>query len=140
MSIIQAVMDYIATYPGLEENAGLFVETLGSVPTEYALVPLPGPRIVETYLDDSSLRQYQFALQSTESTADDPARIANNEFYEAFAEWLESQSKAGVLPSLDSGKTAESIEPLGQPILFLTSESGTGIYQIQCRLTYQQDP
>jgi len=139
MSIIADIKTYIATYPGLQEDAGLFVEVLGSIPTQYALGPLPGPKIIEEYLNGASLRQYPFALQSTESTADDPARIANNEFYETFADWLESQTEAGVLPSLDTGKTAETIEALGQPILFQLGESGTGVYQLQCRLTYHQE-
>jgi hypothetical protein len=139
VTLISAVKTYIATYNGLEDDAGLFIELLGALPTQYALVPLPGPKIIETYIDGSSLRQYQFALQSMESTADDPARIANNEFYEAFADWLESQTEAGTLPSLGTGKTAESIEALGQPILFQLGDSGTGIYQLQCRLVYQQD-
>jgi len=139
MSIIADIKTYIATYSGLQEDAGLFVEVLGALPTQYALVPLPGPKIIEEYLNGASLRQYPFALQSMESTADDPARIANNEFYETFADWLESQTEAGVLPSLDTGKTAETIEALGQPILFQLGESGTGVYQLQCRLTYHQE-
>jgi hypothetical protein len=138
MSLISAVRTFIATYPGLVDNAGLFIDTVGQVPTEYALVSLPGQSVIETYLNDDSLRQFQFALQSTESTADDPARLANIEFYEAFAEWIDQQNNAGTLPTLEEGKTANSIESLGQPILFELGDSGTGIYQLQCRMTYTQ--
>lgn len=139
MSLIGSIRTYIATYPSLESGAGLFTDVLGNTPTQYAVVSLPGATIIEEYLNGASLRQYTFALQSMESTADDPTRTANLEFYEAFAAWLETQTEAGVLPTLDSGKTPEAIEALGQPILFDLGESGTGVYQLQCRLTYEQD-
>jgi hypothetical protein len=138
MSTIAAVKTYLLTYSGLEADAALLVDVLGSNPVQYALVPLPGNPILETYLDDSSLRQFLFALQSQNSVADDAARTVNYEFYEGFAAWIETQNKAGVFPSLGTGKTPESIEVLGQPILFEFGESGTGIYQIQCRLVYGQ--
>jgi hypothetical protein len=140
MSLISAIRTYVATYSGLESGAGLFTDILSNVPTQYAIVSLPVNPIIETYINGKTLRQYAFALQSTESTADDPARVANLEFYETFAAWLETQTKAGTLPSLGTGKTALTVEALGTPILFDTGESGTGIYQLQCRLTYEQDP
>jgi hypothetical protein len=139
MSVLSAIRTFILTYSGLNDDAGMLIDVLGKTPTQYALVPLPGTKLLETYLDNSSLRQYPFALQSMESTADDVTRLANVEFYEAFTEWLENQNTAGTLPTLGSGKTAETIESLGQPILFEFGESGTGIYQLQCRLTYQQN-
>ena len=138
MSLISAIRTYVATYSGLEAGAGLFTDILSSVPTQYAVVPLPANPILETYINGKTLRQYPFALQSMESTADDPTRTANQEFYETFAAWLETQNDAGVLPSLGTGKTAESIEALGTPILFDLGDSGTGVYQLQCRVTYEQ--
>jgi hypothetical protein len=138
VSLIAAVKTYLLTYSGLEENAAFLVDVLGSTPTQYALVPFPGNPILETYINGATLRQFAFALQSQEFTVDESVRIANYEFYEGFAEWIESQNAAEVFPTLGTGKTPESIETLGQPILFEFGESGTGIYQIQCRLVYAQ--
>jgi hypothetical protein len=140
MSVIADIRTFILTYAGLDDAAGMLIDVLGKTPTQYAIVPLPGTKVLETYLNDSSLRQYPFALQSMESVADDATRLAINEFYEGFAEWLEGQNADGILPTLGTGKTAETIESLGQPILFEFGESGTGIFQIQCRLTYRQQP
>lgn len=140
MSLIASVRTYLLTYDGLDDDAPMLVDALGKTPTQYALVPLPGAQILETYLNEATLRQFPFALQSMEYTADDDTRAANYEFYEGFSEWIESQNKAGSLPALDAGKTTESIHVLGQPILFEFGESGTGIYQIQCRLIYRQEP
>ncbi len=139
MSLIADLRTYLLTYPGLESAAPLLVDTVGSTPTQYGIFPLPGARIIESYVDGSSLRQFLFALQSMEYIADDAARIRAAEFYESLADWFESQTLAGVLPTLDTGKTAESVEALQSGFLFEFGESGIGLYQIQCRLTYSQD-
>jgi len=138
-TIIDAVQTYLKTYSGLASGAPVWVDFLGQSPTEYGIIPLPGARIVETYIDGSSIREFPFAFQSTESTADDLERFENNGFYETFADWLESQTLAGALPTMESGKTAEKIEALGWGFLFQQGESQTGIYQIQCKLTYKQN-
>jgi len=139
MSMISALKTYIATYSGLDANAALLIDVLGKTPTQYALVPIPGARIVETYITGKTKREYPFAIQSMESNSDDATRTAINEFYESLADWFETQTEAGTLPTLAAGKTAESIEPLGWGFLQEFGESGVGIYQIQCKLTYKQE-
>ena len=139
MSLIADLRTYLLTYSGLADGAPLLIDALGNANTQYGVFSLPVAQVIENYVDGSSLRQFAFALQSMESIADDAARIAASEFYEALADWFESQTEAGILPSLDTGKTAESIEALQSGFLFEFGESGTGVYQIQCRLTYQQD-
>ncbi len=139
MSIISALQTYIKTYSDLKTNAPVWVDYLGSTPTEYAIIPLPGSRIVESYIDGSSIREYPFALQSSESTADDLERLETNGFFETFADWLESQSEDGILPTLDSGQTAIKIEATGWGYLFEQGQSQTGIYNIQCVLQYEEE-
>jgi hypothetical protein len=140
MSIIESVKTFIATYSGLANGAALQVDQLDNTPTQYAIMPLPGARIVETYINDATLREYPFAFESTEYTADDLQRIDVNGFYEDFADWLSSQTDAGTLPTLATGKNAIKIEALGWGYLFSDGDSGTGVYQIQCKLTYEQQP
>jgi hypothetical protein len=139
MSLIASLRTYLLTYSGFADGAPLLIDNLGKKHTQYGVMPLPSARILENYIDGSSLRQFTFAIQSMESIADDTARQEAHEFYEAFADWLETQSEAGTLPDLDDGKTAESIEALQSGFLFEFGESGTGIFQIQCRLTYAQN-
>ncbi len=139
MSIIGALQTYIKTYSDLKTGAPVWVDYLGLTPTEYAIIPLPGARIVESFIDGSSIREYPFALQSTESTADDLERLETNGFFEAFADWLESQSESDVLPTLDSGQSAIKIEATGWGYLFEQGESETGIYNIQCMLQYEEE-
>ena len=138
MSLISAVRTYLATYSGLTTGAPLWVDHLGQVPTEYGITPLGGARIVESNIDGSTVREFPFAFSSTESTADNLERLDNIGFYETFADWLESQTNAGAFPTLATGKTATKIEALEWAYLYQEGESSTGIYQIQCKLTYEQ--
>lgn len=138
MSIIAALQTYIKTFASLESGAPVWVNHLGANPVQYSIAPLPGSRIVESYVNGGSLREYVFAFRSAESTADDLERLGTSGFYETFADWLESQTNAKVFPTLGSGKTAELIEALGWGYLFEQGQSETGIYQVQCRLRYTQ--
>jgi len=137
MTIIESLKAYLKTCPNLADGALLEVDHNGP-PIQYAIVPVPGARVLEAYLDGGSLREFPFAFQTAAITADDAERIDNAGFQETFADWLEAQTEAGNLPALDAGKTAESIAATSWGYLFEQGESDTGIYQIQCKLTYRQ--
>lgn len=139
MSIINSVRSYLATYTGLKTGAPLWVDFLGNNPSEYAVIPLAGSKVIETYVTGKSQREFPFAFQSMESTADDLERLENQGFFETFADWLETQSEAGTLPTLGTGQTSELIEATGWGYLYEQGNSDTGVYQIQCRLVYDQD-
>ena len=139
MTILSAIQTYIKTYSAVS-GAAVLVDFLASSPTQYAISPMPGTRIVESYINGGSLREFPFAFQSMESTADDLERLENIGFYEAFADWLETQSLAGTLPTLGAKQTAEKIEALNWAYLYEQGESSTGVYQITCKLTYTQQP
>lgn len=137
-SVLDGIMQYLKTYTGLVSGAPVWVDFLGQSPTEYGVIPLPGARIVEEYLNGATLREFPFAFNATLATADDTTRLTNSDFFETFAAWLESQTDAGTLPALEAGKTAEEIIATGWGYLFQQGDSGTGIYQIQCKLIYGQ--
>jgi hypothetical protein len=138
MSVIAAVQTYIKTYTGLATNAPVLIDYLGPVPVEYAIVPQPGGGTIEAYIDGSSLREFTFALQFVNFTADDAARLENAGFAEAFAAWLESQTNAGTLPTLATGQTPFLMEAAPFGFLYEQGQSNTGVYQIACRLVYEQ--
>jgi len=139
MSVIDDLRTYMLTYSNLKANAPVWVNHLGNVPIEYNIVPLAGSIIVEYYINGSSLRAFPFAFQSVEDTIDNIAGLEIVGFYEAFSDWLESQTDSNVLPVLDAGKSATLIEALGWGILLQTGASKTGIYQVQCQLEYKQE-
>ncbi len=138
MSLISAIQTYLKTYTGLRSGAPVWVDYLGATPTEYAIIPLPGARVLEWYLDGGSTREYSFAFKIMESTAADAVRLDTAAFTEAFADWLEAQTLADVLPTLATGKTAESIEAVNWGYLEQQGESDTATYLITCRLVYGQ--
>jgi hypothetical protein len=137
MTVLSGVQTYIKTYSPLS-GLPVLIDFLASTPSQYAILPMPGSRTIEKYINGGSRRQFNFALQSVESTADDLERLDNVGFFETFADWLESQTKAGTLPSLGTGKTATEIEAMNWGYLFQQGDSSTGIYQIICRLEYEQ--
>jgi hypothetical protein len=140
MSVIAALKTYLLTYSELKAGAEFGVDFLGPGDMGYSIVPQPGDRVLEEYINGGSLRVFPFAFQSVESTADDPARVGANEFFEEFAEWLEDQTDDENLPTLDEGKVAVTIEATSHVFILQQGESGVGVYQMQCRLVYQQEP
>ncbi|MBK8467732.1 MAG: hypothetical protein IPL32_18110 [Chloracidobacterium sp.] len=138
MSIISAVRDYLLTY-GEMSGALIHVDALGKEPIEYAVIPVPGARTVEEYLDGKKKREFPFLIQSVFSTADEAERLENSGFYESLADWFEAQTAAGNFPNLGTGKIAESIESVSWAFLYEQGESATGIYQITCKLIYEQE-
>ena len=139
MSLLGAVQTYLKTYSELADGAPVWVDFLGSDGTQYSVIPLPGARIISEDIIGNTEREFPFAFQSMESTADDLERLETAGFYESFADWLESQSKAGTFPTLETGQTATKIESTGWAFLYEQGVSDTGIYQIQCKLTYEQE-
>lgn len=137
-TVIAALQEYVAGYTALPSEAPVWVALAGPSVAQYAVVPLPGPRKVEDYLDDSSLMEFSFAINSVESTADDLARLTAIGFFEALAEWFDSQTREGVLPVLSADKEPVSIQATTWGYLYQESESSVGIYQVQCKLTYIQ--
>lgn len=140
MSIIGAIQTYLKTYSSLKSGAPVWVDYLGPQPTEYSVQPMPGTKVIERYLDGGSLREFPFVFTSTESTADDPERLNTIGFYEAFSDWMDSQTDAGVFPTLSAKQEAIRLEAITGGYLFDQGGSSTGIYQIVCKLTYTQQP
>lgn len=134
-SIIQAVTDYFLDCPLLKD--GVFrVDALGPTGIEYTIETGSFDPIVQSFIDGSSIRQYQFYFGSREYyDMDRIQNIQNSAFYESFAEWVEEQSKIGNLPNLPKGMEAEELEVLSPGYIFdITTKFAR--YQIPLRLVY----
>lgn len=143
MTVLESVKDFISEYAGIqpedsEAGPGLFVDHLKNDVPSYSIDPIPSAKVIETYIDESSLRQFSFSLRVHFSTMDEATRLQNNGFFEDFSAWLEAQTESGNLPSLDGGKVARKIEARDWGFLFDEESSDTGVYQIQCSLEYKQ--
>ena len=139
MSVIGGIQDFFDGISVLDSSAPVWVNYLGDgEPITYSIIPAAGTNIIAEYLNGSTEREYIFAFQSVEYTIDDATRLSTQEFFEDFAEWLRTQSENGVFPDLGTGKEVFLIEALNWGVLIESSESQTGIYQINCRVEYKQ--
>jgi hypothetical protein len=134
MSDIKAVQDFLLSYQSLEDDRPVWVEMLGEEPLSYTVFLVPGKQVQEDIIGNKTV-SYPFGFGAVEVIADNSALLAA-EFYEAFADWLDEQTESGNLPTLDTGKTAISIEALDAATIIERAEK-TGVFQILCKLVYE---
>ncbi len=134
-SIIEGLTDFFLQCPLLQE--GVFrVDALGSDPVEYALTAEVTSPVLKTYVDGSSIRQYQFNFNSRESySMDRVLAIQNESFYEELCDWVEGQSRAGNLPEMPEGCEALELAVLA-PGYMLDADMVGARYQVQLQLKY----
>ncbi len=134
-SIIEGLADYFLKCPLLKD--GVFrVNALGSEPVEYALESAITSPVIQTYVDGSSIRQYQFNFNSREVYSMDRIMAVQNEsFYEDLCNWVEEQSAAGDLPDMPQGCEAQALTVLA-PGFMLDATMENAYYQVQLVLKY----
>lgn len=136
-SVFSAVRNWIAGYQELPEDAPVWVNFLGEDPRQFSVMSVPGKTATEDIIGNKTI-EYPFAFGSTESTAENIERLSSVEFYEAFSEWLEEQTEAGNFPDLGTNRTVERIEALDLATI-IERTTDTGVYQILCKLIYQEE-
>lgn len=134
-SIMEGLTDYFLQCPLLKD--GVFrVNALGSEPVEYMLETGITSPVLETYIDGSSIRQYQFNFNSRDSySMDRVLAIQNESFYEDFCNWVEEQSLTGNLPDMPEGCEAQALTILA-PGFMLDATMENAFYQVQLQLQY----
>ncbi len=134
-SIMEGLADYFLQCPLLKD--GVFrVDALGGEPVEYALESAITSPVIRTYVDGSSIRQYQFNFNSREAySMDRVMAIQSESFYEDLCNWVEGQSMAGNLPEMPPGCEAQSLEVLA-PGFLLDATMENAHYQVQLVLRY----
>lgn len=138
--IIDAIRKYVLKCPHLNEFAkGINIDYLGEDVDSYSIEETPCNPLVKSYVDGSSIRQFEFIFASRESYGPEVLQnIENCGFYEHFADWIEKENKANNLPILDGRLRAEKIECTSTGYAFQT-EVDRARYQIQLRLTYYKE-
>ena len=141
MKIIESIQKYIQECPLLPEFSRLCVDYLPQGTNTYSIEEVPAQAILRTNIDGSTERQFLFVFASRLFYSEELRNnIDNSGFFEDFAEWLEEQTDNDNLPELEAGKKASKIEAISSGYLFdVSGDLATARYQIQCRLTYDQD-
>lgn len=138
-SVLQAFADWLHGCPLLADQR-LNVNYLGAEPVEYAIIEAPTTPVLQSYLDGSSIRQRAVAITAVKGYSPDLLQqLAETGFWEAFAQWVETQNEAEMLPDLGDGKTSLVVEVSATHYLLQTTAQ-TARYQIQLLLTYEQEP
>ena len=136
--IVDKVRDYIKTCP-LLKSGKINVNYLGEDTVKYVIDNVPSNPLIKRYTDGTELKQFLFIFGSREFYDNDMlANMDVSRFYEEFEAWISKQNNKGVLPELENGLTACSIEVLTSGYLHDIA-TGYARFQIQCRLIYKKD-
>ena len=137
-SIIEGVAEFFQNCPLLGDGA-FRVDALSDEPLEYAIETGVFTPVIETYIDGSSDRRYQFNFGSREYYSMDRFQtIANSTFYEKFANWVEAQDAADHYPDMPEGMHPEKLRLLSPGYMFDESMRNAR-YQIQLELIYHKE-
>lgn len=127
MSILKALQDYLSGYDGMQPTRILTdrVENTAS----YAVAPTGNTAVIEDVLGNRTYEN-DYVFLARECTADEIDRQDNYDFLEGLYDWLETAP----LPELPGQYEAEKITP-SNIMLIDVDDHGTGVYQIQIKLT-----
>ncbi|NFG21968.1 hypothetical protein [Clostridium botulinum] len=141
MTIIESIRKYIKTYSGLkefEDTVKVNVDKLEKDATVYSIDETVCNPILKKFVNGSSERQFLFVFASREFYGQDVFQnIDNIGFYDKLSDWLEDNTRRGILPQLEDGKQALSIKAISNGYAFNTDET-LARYQIQIQLKYYQ--
>ncbi|MBU5487023.1 chloramphenicol resistance protein [Clostridium sp. MSJ-8] len=136
MKIIEAIRDYISSLECMKtfDNA-INVNYLDSETDNFSIEEIPCNPIIKKYVDESTIRQFQFAFCSREPYgAEIIQNIDNSSFYEDFANEIEDKNNKGILPLL-ADVEVRSLEVTSSAYAVSVTED-TAMYQINLNLKY----
>jgi hypothetical protein len=135
MSIIKALQDYLKTYSGMDMRpiSEVLTDQTGEHPSSYALAPSGNGKTITDIVGNKTFEN-NYVFYAKEAAADEVDRRENYDFLESLSDWLDEQNDAGNLPALPGRYEAESLE-VSNILLFDIDEDGTGLYQVQIKLT-----
>lgn len=139
---IQAMLEWLADCPyttALNNGDVAFsIDYLGAEPCQFSLETTPTAPTLERFFHGSRrAKNYVLASRMTYSPSI-AEQAANSGFWDAFAGWVEHQSKARKLPQLGPGRRAEKVVCLS-PGYILSQDANTCRFQLQLQLQYYQE-
>ena len=144
-SIVECIKEYFKDCPYLNELSEINVDYLNMDANDreyWSIEQMETPTILKrNVLGTKTERQCQFIIASRSffNPLKDTQNIENLHLYEKIAEWLYQNTRNKVLPELNDGETATSIEATTSGYLYGTDRTNTvARYQIQCKLLYEK--
>lgn len=137
MKIIEAIRKYISGLNCMATfDSAVNVNYLAGEVDSFSIEEVPTNPIVKKYIGGSSIRQFQFAFCSREPYGIEVLQnIENSTFYEDFANEIEEKNDKEILPILENGLEARSIEVISTGYTVDVTED-TALYQINLNFKY----
>ena len=128
-AIMNSVVEFFRECPVLNEDGTFSVDTLPEKTLNYAFSYVPSTRVRKTYLDGSTVRQFNFTLSSNEIFDQETAvNLQNSAFYDQLSDWVEDQT-------LPNGMKAQHLY-VTLPGHLESTNGKTARYSIQMQLVY----
>ena len=131
MSILRAIQTFLSGYPGMRP-VQILTDGVAQDAESYAVAPSGNIRIQEDIVGNRTYEN-DYIFLARECTADEADRAGNYDFLEGLYNWLEE----GGVPVLPGDYEAESVVP-SNVMLMEIGDDGTGIYQVQIKLTFRK--
>ena len=136
MTVTEALRAYVKTCP-LLTGARVGIDYLAPEAGAFSLEAAAAPPVVKRYIDGGSLRQFVFVLAARVPFGDHlRQQLTNREFCEAFADWLEEESRSGSLPDLGPERVPRRLEVLSSGAVAKPGVSDARV-ELRCRLLYE---
>lgn len=131
MSILRAIQTFLSGYPGMRP-VRILTDGVSRDAESYAVAPSGNIRIREDIVGNRTYEN-DYIFLARECTADEADRAGNYDFLEGLYNWLEE----GGVPVLPGDYEAESVVP-SNVMLMEIGDDGTGVYQVQIKLTFRK--
>jgi hypothetical protein len=94
----QAMQDWISNYAGADSVLFNFLEANAN---SFALVPIPGESVINTYINGAARKQYLFALQTMQAMSQHADDVNTQAMYvmRQWQDWIDEQESAGNYPA-----------------------------------------
>ena len=142
MNVIEHLRQYFLACPSFDGKR-LNIDCLASDPESYSIDSVPTERILQRYIDGSTVRRQLFTISSRAYFGPDLQQQRENiELFADLEDWLDAQDARGLLPSLGTKRRARSVNVLSSayPIEVDDGDQGsTARYQLQLDLIYLQE-
>ena len=139
MSLTEYIAALLLTCPHITvKPLDMHVDNTENKPVNYSIDCEPVSTVVKRYFDGAQ-KQYTFSLTARKAAFDDEDRARNTAVYEKVSLWMEQVTRSRTLPLMEDGRQPIRLEALDSGYLLERAEDNeTGLYSMQCRLTYYE--
>lgn len=136
--MIKSLQEYLQEYGGMimQPISEVIIQSLNKYASSDLLAPSGNGKTVIDIVGNKTFEN-NYVFYASEAAVDEVDHQGNHDFLEEFIDWLDERNDIEHLPELPGRYIAESIE-VTNAMLYNIDEDGTGLYQIQVKLTVKK--